>query len=187
MAVACFCKVGGMKWLLPLLFPCIAAAQFDGGGGNTALVALAAVPPDYADAVVKLSADNAHPDPGTWYAMAFKGGLGGSLHSIAVSGGEVVQNEPSLNIGTLVRNHTAIDTARVAIDSPQVYALAQTYCAANNAVMTSASFVLTQAGKGAVPLWEIWCYDAGENQLGYLKLSAVDATVLSTEGFANTP
>lgn len=161
-------------------------AQFD-GGNNTALAALAALPQDCQDSVLRLSADHATPNPATWYAMARAGGTGGTLRSLQITDAKVVSNKASLNLVALARNPTPVDQKKVLLDSPRVYDFAQEYCTANAGTLASASFALTQGGAGAVPLWEIWCYNASGTELGYLKMSALDGVVISTKGFSNTP
>jgi hypothetical protein len=135
---------------------------------------------DYADAVVKLSLTMPIPI-GDLVMRGFQGGLGEAC-THRCSGGEVVRNEPSFNIGTLVRNHTAIDITRVANDSPQVYALAQTYCP-QQCLMTRASFVSPRPGRAPCLGGKSGVTMPGK-ALGNFEAVGCGRPVLSTEGFA---
>jgi hypothetical protein len=179
-----------MKMLIVaiMLFPFAAAAQFDGGqAGRSALAALSILPDNYAQNVVRVSADNADPDPETWYVMTYKGTMNSPLRSLAISDGEIKRDDASYNPAAYLRSRTPINPDRVLIDSPRAYQIAEAYCIANNKQLDSVSFALSQQGKAAVPVWEIWCYDSKEKPLGYLKISATEGSVFTAKGFKNTP
>ncbi len=179
-----------MKTLLLsfMLLPLVASAQFDGGQtGHSAVAALSILPDNYAQNVVRVTADNAAPDPETWYVMTYKDTMNSPLRSLAISDGEIKRDETSLNPAAYLRSRTPINPDRVKIDSPRAYQIAEAYCIANNKELDSVSFALSQQGKAAVPVWEIWCYDKKEKSLGYLKISATEGSVFTAKGFKNTP
>lgn len=177
--------------------PVVASAQFMGGPvaqtgqaaptGNSALAALPILPDDYAQYVVRVTADNADPDPETWYVMTYKGTMKSPLRSVAIADGEIKQDEISLNPTAYLRNRTPINPDRVKIDSRRAYQIAEAYCVANNKELDSVSFALSQQGKATVPVWEVWCYDSKEKPLGYLKISATEGSVITAKDFKNTP
>lgn len=188
-----------MKMLLFafLLLPFVASAQFLGGAaaqtapvapaGHSALAALSALPDNYAQYVVRVSADNADPDPETWYVMTYKDTMNSPLRSVAITKGKIKQDEISLNPASYLRSRTPINPDRVKIDSTRAYQIAEAYCVANNKKLDSVSFALSQQGKASVPVWEIWCYDSKEKPLGYLKISASEGGVFTAKGFKNAP
>ncbi len=171
-----------------LLLPFVASAQFDGGlNGRSALAALSVLPDNYAQNVVRVSADNADPDPQTWFVMTYKDTMNGPMRSVSIEDGEIKRDETSFNPAAYLRSRTPIDQNRVKIDSPRAYQIAEAYCIANNKELDSVSFALSQQGNAAVPVWEIWCYDSKEKPLGYLKISASEGSVFTAKGFKNTP
>jgi hypothetical protein len=176
-------------FLLPFLFlPLVAFAQFDGGQtGRSAMAALSILPDNYVQNVVRISADNADPDPETWYVMTYRDTMNSPVRSVAISDGEIKRDETSFNPAAYLRSRTPIDPNRVKIDSPRAYQIAEAYCIANNKELDSVSFALSQQGKASVPVWEIWCYDSKEKPLGYLKISASEGSVFTAKGFKNTP
>ena len=48
--------------------------------------------------------------------------------------------------------------------------------------MRSASYQLTQTGRAADPIWEVWAYGSANRYLGVVKLSARSGNVISSQG-----
>ena len=47
--------------------------------------------------------------------------------------------------------------------------------------MRSASYQLTQTGRAADPIWEVWAYGSANRYLGVVKLSARSGNVISSK------
>lgn len=154
---------------------------------NSALGALSILPQQYQSYVVKLSADNATPDPPQWYILAYRGSPDEGLFSITVANGQIVQEKPSFNVGELFKNPSPIAIERMVIDSPAAFEIAQQFAAANGRHLTSASYVLQQTGPDSAPVWKVWCYDRGGSYFGYIEIAATNGSVISTDGLPRAP
>jgi len=148
--------------------------------GNTALNALTVIGPEFRNYVTKISADSADPNPATWYLFALKGSTTGALYSFEISGGEVTSENPSFNLGQLFSRPTPIDLAKVAIDSPEAFAIADQFSQSKGKSLGSVSFVLIQKGEEANPIWQIWLYDLSGSYYAYLEISAATGEILSS-------
>ena len=136
---------------------------------------------------MKVSADDGDPDPQQWYFVAYRGNPDGGLFSIVVADGRIIQERASLNLGELFRTPSPIALKRIVVDSPDAFAIALSYAEANGKKLETVSYVLQQRGRAAIPVWEVWCYNPGGRQIGYLEIAATDGTVLSNEGFKRRP
>lgn len=153
----------------------------------SALAALDALPDKFHMGVLKLTADNANPNPKTWYFTAQEGGPDTPIHSIVVEDGQVIRNRLSLGIREIFSNPSAIDFAKVGVDSTAAYAIAAAYASANNQTLGGVSFALQQKGGAAMPIWSIWCYSQSGSYLGRMDLLASDGTVITNDAFPVSP
>jgi hypothetical protein len=152
-----------------------------------AIACLNALPEKYRAGVLKLSADNANPDPVTWYVVAQAGGEKGGMRNLTVSSGEVTSDKPALGLRQIFSSDKPIDLSKVRIDSRDAFEIAQRYAAANGKTIGSVSFVLNQKGNSAVPIWSVWCYGPSENYFGQMQLLATDGSVISNDAFSKAP
>jgi hypothetical protein len=155
--------------------------------GTGALAAFDALPDKYARGVLKLTADNADPNPDTWYFTAQADGPRSPMHSITVEAGQVVQDKPILGLRAIFENPSPIDFAKIGVDSEAAYAIAAKYAAANNNQLGGVSFALNQKGSDATPIWSVWCYTPRGGYLGRLDLLASDGAVISNDAFPAAP
>lgn len=153
----------------------------------SARAAFEALPAKYSEGVLKLTADNARPNPTTWYFTAQAGGSTSPMHSITVESGQVVQDKLMLGIRELITNPSPIHFGKVLVDSASAYEIAKRYVSANQQELGDVSFALNQKGSDATPIWSIWCYAAGGGYLGRLDVLASDGSVILNEGFPIAP
>jgi hypothetical protein len=139
-----------------------------------ALACLEALPEKYRSGVLKLSADNADPDPDTWYVSAQAGRDDKGMRSIQVASGQIISDKP-------------LDLSKVELDSREAFDIAQQYAGANGKQIGTVSFVLNQQGSSAVPIWSIWCYGPNGTYFGEMQLLATDGTVISNDAFPKKP
>lgn len=152
-----------------------------------ALANLRAVPPEFQNGIIKLSADNCDPDPEIWYVSAQSNSKKGGSREFELAAGQVASSKPSLGLRAVFSSTKPIDVAKIQFDSRDVFDLAQRYAKANNKVLGSVSLVLNQKGTAAVPVWYVWCYGPNERYLGQLQLLATDGTVISNDAFPKKP
>jgi len=153
----------------------------------SAMATLQALPVKYQNGVFKVSADNAKPNPDTWYIVARGNADDSPFHNITMSGGQVVSDKITLGLREIFTAPSPISLGRVQIDSPAAYAIAERYAQANGKSLGGVSFALEQKGSDAAPIWSIWCYGVEGSYYGLMQLLATDGTVVSNDAFANRP
>jgi len=175
-----------MKKFLLLSFVALSSVAF-AEDTKGALANLHAVPSEYRNGIIKLSADDCDPNPDIWYVTAKSGSKKGGIREFELASGQVVSSKASLGLRELVSSNKPIDLAKIQFDSRDAFDLAQHYARANNKVIASVSFALTQQGASSVPVWYVWCYGPNEKYFGQLQLLATDGTVISNDAFPKKP
>jgi hypothetical protein len=168
-----------MKNKLPLFI--IAAsllALFPASAQNSALDAFRALPAQFQNGVLRLSADDARPNPGTWYFVAMNTERTALPMNIEVADGQVISQSRTMNPRTLITGASPIDWRSIRIDSTDAWQIAQNFATERGQRLSSVSFVLQQEGSGATPIWSIWLYDARGNQIGFLSILATNGSIL---------
>lgn len=146
--------------------------------GNSALDAFRALPAQFQNGVLRLSADDARPNPGTWYFVAMNTNRTALPVNIEVADGQVIRTSPTMNPRTLITGASPINWRSMRIDSDDAWRIAQEFAAERGQRLSSASFVLEQEGRGATPIWSIWLYDARGSQIGFLSILATNGSIL---------
>jgi hypothetical protein len=157
------------------------------GDSNGAIECLSALPEKYRNGVLKVSADNANPDPTLWYVLARAGGNEAGLRNLTIASGEVTSDTPAIGFRQIFSSDKPIDLSKVEVDSKDAFEIAQRYANANGKIIGSVSFVLNQKGSSAVPIWSVWCYGPSENYFGKMQLLATDGTVIENDAFTKSP
>ncbi len=150
-------------------------------GAKTALQSL---PSDFADQIVRLTADNGKPNPKRWYVLARnpqKPGLllRDPLYSITIFGGQIAEVKRSLDARQVLRRNF-VDLAKVRVDSTDAFGIAREVLGSAGPKMRSASYQLTQRRPAADPIWEIWAYGKYDRYLGFVRVSASSGAVISS-------
>lgn len=177
---------GGMKFfsLLAILLSLFVARAVAETG---AVAALNSLPAKYRDGVLKLSADNADPNPDTWYIVARRGDDGSNIHNLTVAGGQVISDKRTIGLREIFGQASPVAVAKVLVDSPTAFEIAQKYARANGKTVGSVSFALQQNGGASAPIWSVWCYSPGGSYQGLMQLLATDGTVISNDAFPDRP
>ena len=175
-----------MKRFLFLSFVALTSAAF-AEDSKGALANLHAVPAEFRNGIMKLSADDCDPNPDIWYVAAKSDSKKGGFREFELASGQVVSSKASLGLRETLSSDKPLDLSKIQFDSRDAFDLAQRYARANNKVIGSVSFVLTQKGSSAVPLWYVWCYGPNEKYFGQLQLLATDGTVISNDAFPKKP
>jgi len=147
---------------------------------NSALTAIAALPPKYQNGILKVSADNGTPNPDTWYILAKNSSQEGAMYQVGVSQGEIVSEKISLDLRAAITD-SPINMSKVRIDSDGAWAAGAKYSASKGKKLGNASYALQQQGRDAAPIWSIWCYDAKVRYIGLVKILATTGAVVSSE------
>jgi hypothetical protein len=149
-----------------------------------AQAALRTLPPDFANHVVKLTADNGRPNPRRWYVLARNPQarrllIKDPLYSITIVAGHIAEAKRSLDVRQIFERRT-IDLSKVRIDSGEAFEIARNALGRRGEKMRSASYQLTQRGPAADPVWEVWAYGRRNFYLGVVRLSATTGAVISS-------
>lgn len=147
---------------------------------NSALSAIAALPPKYQNGILKVSADNGTPNPDTWYIVAKNSAQDGAMYQVAVSQGQIVSEKISFDLRSAIRD-SSIDLSKVRVDSDGAWAAGARFSAKRGKKLGNASYALQQQGRDAAPIWSIWCYDADVRYIGLVKILATTGAVVSSE------
>lgn len=178
-------KASNLKIIILALF--IASPLLYARDLNGSSACLEAIPQKYHSGILKLSADNADPDPDTWYVAAQAGQDDKGMRSIQVASGQIISDKPTLGLREIFSSVRPIDLSKVVLDSREIFDIAQQYAGANGNQIGSVSFVLNQQGSSAVPIWSVWCYGPNGSYFGEMRLLATDGTVISNDAFPKKP
>jgi hypothetical protein len=151
-----------------------------------ALAALRALPPHFAREVVRVSADNGRPNPKRWYVLARNRSEAGllvrnPLYSITIANGQIAEAKRFIDARQIFNRRNFINLASVRIDSSVAFPIARNALGSAGQGMRSASYQLTQTGRAADPIWDVWGYGSSNRYLGLVKLSARTGAVISTK------
>ena len=165
----------------------LASSSLQAMDSKGALACLEALPEKYRNGVLKLSADNADPDPDTWYVSAQAGPDDKGMRSIEVASGQIISDKPALGLREIFSSAKPLDLSKVQLDSREIFDIAQQFAGANGKQIGTVSFVLNQQGSSAVPIWSVWCYGPNGTYFGELQFLATDGTVISNDAFPKKP
>lgn len=182
-------KAGYVRRMKILAFlVCLAPVLLLEAGDNAgAIASLNSLPAKYRDGVLKLSADNAAPNPDTWYAVAQKGDSDSDIHNLTLAGGQLVSDRRTLGLREIFGQASPVTLSKVQVDSRDAFAIAQKYAKANGKTVGSVSFALQQKGSSSAPVWSVWCYSPSGSYQGLMQLLATDGTVISNDAFPKKP
>jgi hypothetical protein len=173
------------KLLAAVLLGSLATLFADDSAG--AIANLRALPAEFQNGVLKLSADNCDPNPERWYIAAKSDLKEGGVHNFEMAAGQVLSNKPALGLVQLLRSNKPIAISKVEFDSRDAFDQAQSHANANGKTLGSTSLALTQQGEGATPIWSVWCYGPDGTYFGEMQMLATDGTVISNDAFPEKP
>jgi len=157
------------------------------GDNKGALANLRAVPSEFQNGILKLSADDCDPNPDIWYVAAKSNNKKGGYREFELAAGQVVSSKASLGLRETFSSNKPITISKIDFDSRDAFDLAQRYAQANDKTLGSVSFALTQLGKASIPVWYVWCYGPRDNYFGQMQFLASDGTVISNDAFPKKP
>lgn len=146
---------------------------------DSALGALGSLPPVYRRGVVWVSADNADPNPDTWYVTARNASRDGLMFNLTISRGRIVSERPTISPRAFLRQITPINLSELRVNSPDLWREAQSFSDRRGRRLGSMSLQLQQHGRDATPLWSVWCYDRGGSYIGYFSALATNGAIIS--------
>lgn len=152
-----------------------------------AIACLQNLPAKYRDGVLKLSADNADPNPDTWYLVVQNNGNDSNIRNLTMSDGQITSDRRTIGLREIFSQASPVSVGKVAVDSRDAFGIAQRYAEANGAKVGSVSFALQQSGGSSAPVWSVWCYGPSGSYLGLMKLLATDGTVIYNDAFTRKP
>lgn len=162
------------------------SASLAGEPQTGARAALQALPPHFAREVVRLSADNGRPDPKRWYVLARNRNEAGllvknPLYSITIADGQLSEAKRFVDARQIFNRRNFINIPSVRVDSSVAFSIARNALGPAAQGMRSASYQLTQTGRSADPIWDVWGYGSSNRYLGVVRLSARTGAVISTK------
>jgi len=154
---------------------------------NGAVGAMLAVGPQYAESIVVVTGRDGSPQPRQWTVVARDANNFGTLHTITISNGSVINDQPSLNAYEALRQKVNIDITQVQVDSGQAFAIAVPIAAANQKIIGHCDYALTIRARDSVPIWTVNCFDTNGAYLGKVIMLATTGAIVETPGFRNVP
>ena len=103
------------------------------------------------------------------------------LYSVTITNGQLSEAKRFIDARQIFNQRNFVNLASVRIDSSVAFSIARNALGPAGQRMRSASYQLTQNGRGADPIWEVWGYGNSNRYLGVVKLSARTGTVISTK------
>lgn len=149
--------------------------------GNSLLSAFDGIPSRFQEGVLRISADNASPNPSRWYFVARNTQRRGLLANLTVADGQVLNESPTLNPRTLITGAAPINRQRIQVDSNAAFERAREFSSRRGQTLASVSFVMEQHGPDAAPIWSIWCYNRAGSYIGFLSILASTGAVVSSD------
>ena len=146
--------------------------------------ALGALPKPFVRQIVRISADNGRPNPLTWYILARNASEGGwfvnnPLYSITIRGGNLVEAKRYVDVRQLLNWEDFVSTKKINLDAAEAFAVARKALGPKGKAMLTASYVMTQKGRSADPVWAVYGYGKSNRYLGEVKLSARTGAIIS--------
>jgi hypothetical protein len=175
-----------MKKIIAVL-SLLSACHLSAGDSGGAIANLQALPQDYRNGILKVSADNADPNPDIWYVTAQSSAKKSGIQNFQLASTQVVSEKPALGLREIFSSAKPIDLSKVQLDSRDAFDIAQRYALANGKTIGSVSFILNQQGDSAVPIWSVWCYAPNGTYLGEMQLLATDGSVIANDAFPKKP
>ncbi|MEI6033502.1 MAG: hypothetical protein WCS65_04355 [Verrucomicrobiae bacterium] len=175
-----------MKILIAIAWVFVAAV-LQAGDPAGALACLQNLPAKYQHGVLKLSADNANPNPDLWHLSVQSGGNNSNIHHLTMSDGQILSDGRTLGFREILSQASPISVDKMTVDSTDAFAIVRSYARANRLTVGSVCFALEQRGGSAAPIWSVWCYDPSGSYLGLMKILATDGRVLSNNAFSKRP
>lgn len=171
-----------MKLLTTALFTLTAVlAPLGADAENLSLTeAIAVIPAEYHRGIVKVSADDANPNPDTWYFTARNSAKANDVYSLEVTKGRLAVEKPSFNLGAILGKPTALDLGQLDLDSLAIWKIAAANCARRGRALVTASYVVEQTGHSAAPVWKVWCYDSNGDEFAQLDILATNGSIISS-------
>lgn len=150
-------------------------------GRVSLLEAVQVLPAGYRDGILRVSADNANPNPDSWYFVVQTGGARGTMRNVTVSVGQISSDRVTLGLRQMISNSSPLSLSRLQIDSPAAFAIARTRVQSSGATLGTVSYVLEQSGRDATPIWSIWCYARNGRYLGVMRIMGSDGSIISSD------
>lgn len=166
---------------------CLSPFLLQANDNAGAIASLNGLPEKYRNGVLKLSADNANPNPDTWYAVAQRDGKDSEIHNLTLAGGQIISDRRTIGLREIFGQASPLTLSKLNVDSRDAFAIAQKYAKANGMIVGSVSFALQQKGGSSTPIWSVWCYSPNGSYLGLMQLLASDGTVISNDAFSKKP
>lgn len=152
-----------------------------------AVAAMLALPAKYSNGILKVYGDGGNPQPALWNIIARDKDNLGTIRRLTVSGGQLIKDTASFNMGQMFRNDEYFYPQSIIVDSDKAYSIAASYAAANNTRLGSVNYSLVDQGPDVDPMWFLDCRDASGKRIGKLSIIATNGRVVSASGFARSP
>ena len=129
------------------------------------------------------------PNPKRWYVLARNRNEAGllvknPLYSITIADGQLSEAKRYVDARQIFNRRNFINIPSVRIDSSVAFSIARNALGPAAQGMRSASYQLTQTGRSADPIWDVWGYGSSNRYLGVVRLSATDWCCHIDEGLA---
>lgn len=151
------------------------------------MAAMRALPVKFDNGILQVSGSHGNPNPAEWRIIARDKDTQGTIVSLRVAGGQVVGQEPSLNVGQMFRDAGYLTAKGLGVDSGDAFLKAAAYAEANGKKLGNVSYTLIRPGVEVEPIWKLRCYDAAGRHIGDMQLGAMTGNVVKQQGFPKEP
>lgn len=150
--------------------------------GQSAFQASLAMPDRFRENIVRVSAENANPDPLDWLFVCRAKHSAEGILSVRVKNGRVVEQRESPELRVEIANDAPIELSSVVVGSRGAWEIARRYVGqTKDAELGRAKLQLDQSEGGGPAVWSVWCFDSVGGYLGLLKLLASTGDVVFWE------
>jgi hypothetical protein len=153
----------------------------------TAIGALKQLPKEAAKRLARIEARDGNPWPQRWYVIVYEPSDPRGLHEYVFSEGKLIASRALSQFADRVQPTDVIGADAVRLNSDEAAAVAGQFTVLNKATLGTVNYELTKYGNPPVPVWQLTCLNPRGDQLGVIVLHATKGTILSHDGFDNTP
>lgn len=137
---------------------------------------------DFVNNVISVSGTDGTPQPATWKILLDDTKARGGVREVEVGGGAIVSERTPLRSSVEASLGTAIDTAKLNLDSSGAYTVAEQTAASSHVTFASADYDLRVDERGN-PIWIVALHRENGEPAGTIYIGANHGTITRTEGF----
>lgn len=160
-----------------------AAVSSAAGASASALRAMAALPVEGRERLVRIAACEGVPTPDRWHFVLYEPTAPDGLVDVVVSGNKVVSRNQVSQFVASAESSDVIGAGSVRIDSDHVIQIVQGYVNASGIPVATINYELRKDALGAGPVWKAHCLNRKGQTIGWVVVDAISGRVVADGGF----